>query len=134
MQRELPPQGNTPAQRIRWARLKLDLTIVETAKLTGLTPEAISHIENHGTGNITTFKILAAVLHQPIWFLGCFESLPENTLGQCIQKARLYHGLNKREFAKCVGVNEKTVRLWEINTCQPSAESMETLKLYLQII
>jgi transcriptional regulator with XRE-family HTH domain len=57
--------------------------------------------------------------------------LPENTLGQRIRKARLYHGLTKKEFADKLGVNEKTVRLWEEDLCTLASSSMKSLALYI---
>lgn len=57
---------------------------------------------------MVTVRALAEALKQPVWFLGCYELLPEDTLGQRIRKARLYHGLTKKEFANRFGVNEKT--------------------------
>lgn len=57
--------------------------------------------------------------------------LSENTLGHCIGKARLYEGLTKKEFAYKLGVNEKTVRLWEADLCTLVGSSMESLAPYL---
>ena len=59
---------------------------------------------------MVTVRALAKALEQLIWFLGCYEVLPEDTLGQRIRKARLYHGLTKKEFADKLGlgVNELT--------------------------
>ena len=64
-------------------------------------------------------------------FLGCYEKLPEDTLGQRIRKTRLYHGLTKKEFSDRLGVNEKTVRLWEADLCTLAGSSMKSLAPYL---
>lgn len=56
---------------------------------------------------MVTARALAAALKQPVWFLGCYDALPEDLLGQRIRKARLYEGLTKKEFADRLGVNEK---------------------------
>ncbi|MBP2658259.1 MAG: helix-turn-helix protein [Firmicutes bacterium] len=50
---------------------------------------------------------------------------------QRIRKARLWLGLTKKEFGALVGVNEKTVRLWENNSCEISKEALIKLKNYL---
>lgn len=78
---------------------------------------------------MVTVRALAKALEQPIWFLGCYEVLPEDTLGQRIRKARLYHGLTKKEFADKLGlgVNEKTIRLWEADLCTLTSDSQESL-------
>lgn len=118
----LPGQGNTPGERIRWARYKKGLDIVDVARMANLSEGNLSRIENSRGGGIcvTTIKNLSTLLEQPIWFLGCYENLPEKTIGQRIRKARLYHGMTNKEFAESIGVNEKTVRLWESDLTKPS--------------
>ncbi|WP_207857892.1 helix-turn-helix domain-containing protein [Lucifera butyrica] len=126
--------GNTPGERIRWARFEIGLDIVDVAREAGLCTGTISRIENGRaqTVEIETLRKLASVLNQPVWLLGCFDLLPEKTLAERIRKARLYHGLTKSEFAAKIGTNEKTVRLWERGKCSPTEKSMKILIPYLE--
>ncbi|MBT9173779.1 MAG: hypothetical protein DDT21_02185 [Syntrophomonadaceae bacterium] len=59
------------------------------------------------------------------------RSLPENTLGQRIKKARLCHGLTKRELACSVGVDEKTLRHWEADRHIPLEKFLTALQGFL---
>jgi len=129
------PNLSTPAARIRNARINQNMTIKELAELSGLTCEAISNIEtNKHTPKMPTFRALAKSLKVPISYLGCFEILPEQTLGQKIKKARLFHGYNREEFAKRIGINVRTLRLWEQDKVKPTSENMDTLNRYLNIL
>ncbi len=108
------------------------MDIVDVARAAGLSTATVSKVENgRQIPIVLTIRALASVLEQPVWFLGCYEALPENTLGQRIRKARLYHGLTKKEFADRLGVNEKTVRLWEADLCGLTSGSLRSLAPYL---
>jgi len=124
--------GNTIADRCYWARLRTGMDIVDVARAAGLSTATVSKIENvRQIPIVVTVRALAEALKQPIWFLGCYEALPEDTLGQRIRKALLYEGLTKKEFADRLGVNEKTIRLWERDLCTLVGSSMESLAPYL---
>ena len=93
------------------ARLRTVMDIVDVARAAGLSSATVSKVENGWQIPIVvTVRALAEALKQPIWFLGCYEVLPEVTLGQRIRKARLYEGLTKKEFADRIRVNEKRVQ------------------------
>lgn len=111
------------------------MTIRDLAQAVQMTPKAIGNIESgRSTASLPTLRKLARVLKVPVAFLGCFETLPENTLGQRITKARLYHGLTKEEFAQLIGVNEKTLRQWEQGKHAPSPQFADVLNDYLKIL
>lgn len=98
------------------------------ARAAGLSSATISKVENGRQIPIVVMvRALAEALKQPVWFLGCYELLPEDTLGKRITKARLYHGLTKKEFADRLGVNEKTVRLREADLCTLTSDSQMKL-------
>ena len=108
------------------------MNIVDVARAARPEFSTVSKVENgRQIPIVVTVRALASVLKQPIWFLGCYEVLPEDTLGQRIRKARLYEGLTKKEFADRLGVNEKTIRLWERDLCTLVGSSMESLAPYL---
>jgi transcriptional regulator with XRE-family HTH domain len=67
-------------------------------------------------------------------YLGCYDKLPEHTLGQRITKARLYHGLTKEELAEKLGVDPKTLRHWEQDKQEPLQQHHTTLAVYLAIL
>ena len=128
---ELPEPGNTTADRVYYARCLLGYSILTLAKKAVISEVTISKIVHGKPAKITSLKKLSIVLKQPVCFWGCFEDLPENILPQRIRKARLWLGLTKKEFGALVRVNEKTVRLWENNSCEISKESLIKLKHYL---
>ncbi len=108
------------------------MDIVDVARVADLSTATVSKIENgRQIPIVVTVRALAEALKQPVWFLGCYEVLPKDTLGQRIRKARLYEGLTKKEFADRLGVNEKTVRLWEADLCNLVDSSLRSLTPYL---
>ncbi|MRG28249.1 helix-turn-helix domain-containing protein, partial [Laceyella tengchongensis] len=122
------PTNTTTAARVRNARISQNMTIRELAKAAGLSDVAISDIENNKSKpTITTLRQISNVLNQPISLLGCFESLPENTLGQKIKKARLYHGLTKEKFASLLSVDVKSLRSWEKDIRKPLDKHLRVL-------
>jgi hypothetical protein len=59
-----------------------------------ITPEGLSIIERKaGILEMKTLRKLAVLLEQPIWYLGCFENMPEDTFFEKLEKARCYHKL-----------------------------------------
>lgn len=130
-----PSSPDTPGLRIRAARNEANLTIRELAALSGLTPEAISMMENgvhppslRSLGKISDF------LKIPVHYLGNFEALPENTFGERLKKARHYHGLNMNEAARHLGVDAKSINNWESNRTTPSVKHINEVKLFLDIL
>ncbi|BAU27651.1 helix-turn-helix protein [Aneurinibacillus soli] len=98
--------------------------IVELAKQAKLTKEMISMIERGVyTPKIKTLKKLSEALDIPIWYLGCFENLPEDTLGQRLRKAKLYAGLISSELAQILSASHRSVCSWERDEAIPSPEN-----------
>jgi ribosome-binding protein aMBF1 (putative translation factor) len=126
---------STQAGRIRQAHHKKNLTIKELAELTGLSPECIGAIENgKRSPTIVTIKMLADALDAPVWYLGCFENLPESTTAQRIKKARLFHGLSQVQLAESWGVSERIIYDWETGRYQPGKKYFAILEKYLNVL
>ncbi|MCL5779412.1 MAG: helix-turn-helix domain-containing protein [Firmicutes bacterium] len=79
-------------------------------------------------------KSLSGVLNLPTSFLGCFESMPEETFGQKLAKARCYHSLPTRHAAKKLGVNERTFSSWEKDERLPSEKYADIIGEFLKIL
>lgn len=127
--------GDSPGARLRQARVAKGMTVRDLAAVTGLTPATISGLEaGRTTASLPNLRKLAQALGVPIAYLGCYETLPENTLGQRITKARLYHGLTKEEMARVIGVDPKTLRLWEQDKHQPLQRYSTVLNTYMAIL
>ncbi len=127
--------SSSPGARIRLARIARGMTIEELAKASRMSQTAISNLENDKkTPRIKSLQKLSQILKVPIFYLGCFEQLPENTLGQRIMKARLFHGFTLREFAEILGINHKTLRGWEQDKSKPSSIYFNTLKQFLKVL
>ncbi|WP_168928841.1 helix-turn-helix domain-containing protein [Paenibacillus dokdonensis] len=126
---------STPGGRIRNARLAANLTIREVASQIGLTPEAISMIENeHNQPSLLSLRKLSDCLDKSLWYFGGFENLPEATLGDRIRKARFYNGLHVDEVASIIGVDPRSIRNWEQNKRTPSAKFINDVEIFLTII
>jgi len=127
--------GDTPGARLRQARVAKNRTIRDLAKVTGLNTVAIGNLEaNRTKASLPNIRHFAEVLRVPVYFLGCFEYLPENTLGQRITKARLFHGLTKEDMARAIGVDPKTLRYWEQGLHVPSQRHLTVLEPYFAIL
>lgn len=126
---------DSPGARLRQIRLDRNMNIVDLAKSSGLSTITISYIElGQNKASLSTLKILAKILQTSVAFLGCFETLPEGTLGERILKARLFHGHTKREASKQIGVDVKTFWNWESNTTEPTPKILPQIKSYLTIL
>ncbi|PTX64730.1 helix-turn-helix protein [Melghirimyces profundicolus] len=124
-----------PATRIQEARVAKGLLTQELSNRVGISPTALSKLENGQTKpKLSTLRLLSQALNVPIAHLGCFESLPEYSFGQRLKKARLYHGMTHKEMADFLGVSEKSVRLWQDRLVKPSPEYMEKVEAYLSIL
>jgi transcriptional regulator with XRE-family HTH domain len=126
---------NTSGKRIRSARHEKFLTIAELAAASGFSVATITNAENDKiTMQVNNLKTLSIILEKPTSYLGCFEDLPEETLGQRITKARLYHGQTKKEFALDIGIDVHTLKDWEEDIRNPSARYIKFLEAKFQIL
>lgn len=125
---------DTPGGRIRKSRMDRNLFIVELAKQVNLNKQIISMIERGAyTPKIKTLKKLSEALDVPIWYLGCFENLPEDTLGQRLKKARLYAGLLSSELAQILSASHRSVGSWERDEAIPSPENQLAIDEFIRI-
>ncbi|UYZ15190.1 helix-turn-helix domain-containing protein [Brevibacillus sp. WF146] len=123
------PEDDTPGGRIRRARLEKNMLLVDLAAATGLSVRSLRLAEqNKSTVSPPNLRRLSEALAVPIAYLGCFENLPEQTLGQRIKKARLYHGYNKREFGGSI-----CLFLFEIKT-QKIKGTLQRLYKFIPIL
>lgn len=127
---------NEMAKRWLVARLEKNLHIIDLAQQANLCSNLISGIENGRTTkvNIGSVKVIAKILDKPIWYIGCYDLLPENSFCQQIKKARLYHGMTKTEAGYYLGVNDRTYRLWEKGTHKPDKENWCKLKKFVEVL
>jgi transcriptional regulator with XRE-family HTH domain len=127
---------NEMAKRWILSRIEKNLHIIDLAQQVNLCSNLISGIENGRTTkvNIGSVKIVAKILDKPIWYIGCYDLLPEESFCQQIKKARLYHGMTKIEAGDYLGVNNKTYRLWEKGTHKPDKENQRKLQKYIEIL
>ncbi|MBW5467569.1 helix-turn-helix domain-containing protein [Brevibacillus formosus] len=85
-------------------------------------------------GSPPSLRRLSIVLGVSVAFLGCFEKLPESSLGERIIKARLYYGYTKREFAALLGISERTLYEWEYKRKIPPEEQRVLIERCLDIL
>jgi transcriptional regulator with XRE-family HTH domain len=126
--------GNTSGERIRWARIQKGWLIKRLAAKVGINPATLSNIERKVVYSVEmkTLRKLATELEQPIWYLGCFENMHEDTFFEKIEKARCYHGHTKVEMASEIGVHARTIFDWKDK--EPSQMVKEKALLYCKIL
>ncbi|NJJ37790.1 helix-turn-helix domain-containing protein [Paenibacillus apii] len=118
--------------RIKLARLAKEMTAREVSEFVGISETALFYIEGKKImPSLSTLKCLSELFNLPVSYLGCFESLPEETLGQRIKKARMYQGLRVAEFAKLLGVDQKTINNWENDRRKPLSKHMKEIKKFV---
>ncbi|WP_185903727.1 helix-turn-helix domain-containing protein [Hathewaya massiliensis] len=118
--------------RIHEARLSKSLTIKQVSIQSNLTETQIHNIEtNKSTPTLATLKKLESVLDKDFWYLGNYDSLEENTLGERIYKCRLFLGYGRKEFAQILGVGYRSLEKWERDLVTPSKKNMDILKKYI---
>lgn len=127
--------GDTPGSRLRKARFAKNMTVVDLVKETGLGKPTIYKLEaDKITASPPILRILSHILSVSIAYLGNFENLPQETLGQRIKKARLYHGYSKAEFSRLLSVDVKTLRCWESDERKPLTRHCQKLAQYLFVL
>lgn len=130
-----PSSLDTPGLRIRAARNEANLSIRELAALSGLTPEAISMLENGvHPPSLKSLRKISACLNRPIHYLGCFENLPESTFGERLKKARLFHGLTKKEASIEFGTDTRVITNWESNRVLPPEKYLDIISVFIRIL
>ncbi len=125
---------NTPSARIREARLQKGFTQLELANLIGLNYYAISCIEKSGKFRLETLRKLSKALDKPASYLGCFENMPESTFQERFKKARHYHAFDLLTTAKYLGVNQRTIYMWENGLSSPSKENIKNANEFMNIL
>jgi transcriptional regulator with XRE-family HTH domain len=131
----MPDSLSTPADRIRSVRYQKNWTIAQLAEMTGISPEEICYIENGvHVPRVPTLQLLANASESTVWYLGSYETLPEDAMGQKIKKARLFQGWTRAEFAQRLGVNESTVIKWENGKWHPGEKYQRVLLEFISRI
>lgn len=124
---------NTIGDRLFYVRSKQNLTLTELSLKTGIHYNAINQIEqNLHKPKLDSLCKFATALNIPLWWLGCFEKLPEATIAEKIYKARMFRGLTRKQAAQILQCCEKSVFNWEINRAVP--EYTDLLDDFLSII
>ena len=125
--------ADTPAPRLRHARLSKGMSMVKLAKLAGVNVRTIVDAEGgRVTSSLPVLRKFAQGLDVSVVYLGCFDKLPERTLGERIRKAWLCKGLTKTEFAQVLGVDMKSLWAWENDKNKPSQKNHEGIRKYIE--
>ncbi|MCM3699169.1 helix-turn-helix domain-containing protein [Paenibacillus macerans] len=131
----LDKELNTIGDRIRHSRQLKEMTIKELASIIQVSQNTISNIERNAViPSLPHLRKLSDTLDQPISYLGCFETLPETTLGQRFKKARFYHGLMRIETAEKLMIDVRTINNWESDRKMPSSVNMPAVEKFIEIL
>ncbi|WP_225999318.1 helix-turn-helix transcriptional regulator [Paenibacillus sp. BJ-4] len=132
---EPPEEINTSGARIRYHRMLRNLTIKELAVKAGISDVALSRIERDiNPAKPKTLRTLSELLGQPISYLGCFEEMPEGTIGEKIKKARHYYGITKTELSARMKVDAKTIYNWELDRTPLPSKYHNSIEAFTEII
>ncbi|GGH17498.1 hypothetical protein GCM10008013_12880 [Paenibacillus segetis] len=102
--------------------------------LIGVSVNTIGNIERDVVQpSLPNLRKLAEILDRPIYYLGTFEEMPADTLGQKIRKARFYHGLLVTEAAEKFEVDIKSINNWETDRQVPSSKSINEVNNFISI-
>lgn len=127
--------SNTPGDRLKLSRFKNRMSIIDLATVSGLSVPTISCVENNrGKFLPSNVKLLSSILKVPIWYLGCYDLLPEETIGQKIRKSRLYYGQTIEEYSHDIKINPRTLRDWENDIQIPLPKNLAKLAERLSIL
>jgi len=106
------------------------LTIRQLAQSSGVSEATISKIENlHSTGqDVQVIKRLSVALSQPIWFIGCYDLLPDDTHSSIMRKVRLFRGQYVCEFAADLDIDPTALSRHENCKSSPPDHVMEKIR------
>lgn len=111
------------------------MTIREVASRIQISTNSLSLIENEKSKpSLPTVRKLSALFNKEIWYLGAYERMPEDTLGQRIRKARYYRGWIKQDLADYFKIEAKSVYNWEADRICFSYDTREGLDSFLKIL
>jgi site-specific DNA recombinase len=126
---------NTPATRLKWARLNAKLSHQQLSDMTGVTVAVISNTENgKSVPRVNISAKLSKALGQPVWYVGCYDLLPQNTFQEKMTKARCLRAMTKVEASKIIGVNVRTIYTWETEQYEPLPSSARAIEDFLGIL
>jgi len=118
--------GNTIGERVRWARQQLKLSIRDLARTSQVSEVTISHIENrpHTRHDVGTVRLLAYSLHQPVYFIGCYDLIKEDDFKSSLKKMRLMAGLYICELAKRIQIDPSQLVKYENGSFRPYSSTL----------
>lgn len=136
---EYPPApsiGTTPRERMVWLIYRENLTHRELAKIGKTTVSSISHIVNGKCRTISsdTTRAMGKYFDLPHWFFNAYDSLPDNTPGEKLKKARMYRLLSLADASRFFNVSVKTYLNWERNKFKGKYPSAQKLTEWIDAI
>ena len=128
-------EEDTSGCRVYNSRIKKNLSINQLANLSGVCTISITNVElNRRPLTLKALSKISIVLDEPISYLGAFESMPCDTIGQKLKKARYYQGHTQKEAAAIIGVNNDTIVQWEYGYSEPLKANLDKLEEYFSIL
>lgn len=133
-------ETHSPSYRIKKARIDKNLSLKELSSLSEISYNYITALESGKyKPNFKVLNKLSQALDNPLFYLGCFEDMPENNFIDKLKKARHYHGDSKKHLANKIGANkiganECTIRYWENEKQIPSIKYIKVIEEYITIL
>lgn len=123
------------AYRIKNARIQKNLSLKELSSLSGISYNYLTALESgRYKPKFKVLNKLSQTLDKPIWCLGYFENMLEETPEDKFKKARYYHGDSRNDAAAKLGLNEHTIKDWEEKVFNPFNKYVEKIKSYMEIL
>ena len=103
--------NNVRGVRIRTARLKKGYSLRQLSELSDISQVSLTRIELGNTSsNIKILAKLANALNLPLVYIGAFDTMPDNTLQQRLEKSILVRGHWILEAVAAIGIDQRTYR------------------------
>lgn len=128
-------ETQSSAYRIKKTRLEKNLSLKELSLAANISYNYITALEsNTFKADFKTLKKLSKILDEPIYYLGYFEDMPEDSFQDKLKKARYYYGDSKKKLAHKIGSSECTIRDWEKGNRVPSIKYAKIIEEYMTIL
>jgi transcriptional regulator with XRE-family HTH domain len=128
-------ETHSPSYRIKKSRIDKNLSLKELSSLSNISYNYITALESgRYKPNFRVLNKLSQILDKPVFYLGCFEDMPEETSEDKFRKSRYYNGDTRKNLAVKLGLNEHTIKDWEEKVFNPLNKFVEKIENYMEIL
>jgi transcriptional regulator with XRE-family HTH domain len=128
-------ETHSPAYRIKKSRIDKNLSLKELSSLSNISYNYITALESgRYKPNFRVLNKLSQVLDKSIFYLGCFEDMPQETCKDKFRKPRYYNGDTRKNVVAKLGLNEHAIKDWEEKEFNHLNKCVEKIENYMEIL